>query len=469
MKSRIMFVFLLVWALLMPLRPASAQEGIQVSDEKAILNFPESVIFQATLTAQIKMERIVLEYGADQLTCGTVIAKAFPTFSPSTSAKVSWTWEMRQSGSLPPGATLWWRWRVTDVNGQEYVTPQQTITWLDDDHDWKHVSEGGINLHYYGASKSFAQELHSAAVTALNRLKQDLGIQPDKAVDIYIYANTADMRSAILYEPGWAGGLAFPEHNIVIIGVSAENLEWGKRTVAHELTHVLVGHRTFSCLGSLPTWVNEGLAMYGEGGPEDYQQAVFEKAIEENSLLSLRSLSGGFSEESERANLSYTQSYSVIRFLIETYGRQKMDALLTQLSAGETIDSALQTVYGLDVDGLEDAWRAAIGASPRAGGGQATPRPTATMVPTIAPIAGVPAVPGESPTPLPAPRSTAVPVSTNKPISSPTPTPSSPLSLPIDASLLKALGIALACLLVAILAIGGPILVTTHRRRRKTP
>ena len=76
------------------------------------------------------------------------------------------------------------------------------------------------------------------------------------------------MRDAVLYEPGWTGGLAYPDHNIVIIGITPDQMDWGKRTQAHELTHVLVGQLTFSCLGDMPTWLNEGLAMYGEGGPE---------------------------------------------------------------------------------------------------------------------------------------------------------------------------------------------------------
>ena len=35
---------------------------------------------------------------------GEVIAKAFPQFTPGKTVEAEWTWEMRQSGSLPPGA-----------------------------------------------------------------------------------------------------------------------------------------------------------------------------------------------------------------------------------------------------------------------------------------------------------------------------------------------------------------------------
>jgi hypothetical protein len=157
---------------------------------------------------------------------------------------------------------------------------------------------------------------------------------------------------------------------------------------------VLVGHLTFSCLGDVPTWLNEGLAVYSEGGLDSASQQQLGDAIRDNTLLTVRSLSGGFSEVSDKAYLSYSQSYSVAKFLIETYGQEKMTSLLVSLRDGLTTDEALMLTYGFNVEGLEDAWRAAIGAQPRTASpdGQATAQPTPTFVPTIVPVGGVPFV-----------------------------------------------------------------------------
>ena len=38
-----------------------------------------------------------------------------------------------------------------------------------------------------------------------------------------------------------------------------------KIPIIHELTHILVGQFTFSCIGTLPGWIEEGLAMFSEG------------------------------------------------------------------------------------------------------------------------------------------------------------------------------------------------------------
>ena len=306
----------------------SASSSTKITGDQPTFNFPDSITFRATIESSAPITSVILEYGTDQLTCGSVIAKAFPQFTPNTTVNAEWTWEMKQSGSLPPGASLWWRWRYIDEDGTENVSEKKTLTWLDSEHDWQTVTSGFINLHWYSGDQTFAEDLLNAALTGLARLKNDAGLQPDQPIHLYIYANTEDMKDAILYEPSWTGGLAYPEHNVVIIGISQRDLDWGRTTIVHELTHVLVGHLTFSCLGGVPTWLNEGLAVYSEGKLDPSAEAQLNEAIQNDQLLSVRSLSSGFSEVPSRAYLSYSQSYSIVKFLIETYGQEKMNSLM---------------------------------------------------------------------------------------------------------------------------------------------
>lgn len=390
---------------------ASAQSGISVTDNQADLDFPAQIDFSIALHSDAEITEIVLEYGVEQLTCGTVVSKAFPEFTPSPDVEAEWTWEMLQTGSEPPGAQIWWRWYAADASGDELLTDQQTITWLDDHHHWQTISEGSINLHWYSGSQSFGYELHGAATDALLRLEQATGLVPDNPVDLYIYASPSELRDAVFYEPGWTGGLAYASNNIVVIGISPSDIEWGKRTEAHELTHILVGRFTFSCLVSIPTWLNEGLAMYGEGGLTPEEAGQLEEAIAENTLLSARALTGSFSENPEVASLSYSQSYSLVNFLITEYDQQHMFDLLIALRDGAPIDQALETIYGFDVDGLEDAWRESVGAQPRvAGGATPTPTPIPTVVPTFAPVSGIPLAAEPATTPSPAEHPTATPI-----------------------------------------------------------
>ena len=381
---------------------ALASPLTNVTNNEITLDFPETATFSARFTDDVDIASVVLEYGNEQQTCGEVIAKAFPQFTPGKTVNAVWTWEMRQSGSLPPGATLWWRWRVTGANGQETVSETKTATWLDDVHDWKAMNNGDfLRLHWYEGDQIFAMDLAKAAYYGLQFNETQSGLKADAPIDIYIYASNDDLKDAILYEPSWTGGQAFPDQDIVILGISESDLDWGRDAVIHELTHVLVGHLTFSCLGDVPTWLNEGLAVYSEGELDTPSQRQLEDAIRDDTLLTVRLLSGSFSEVSDKAYLSYSQSYSITKFLIETYGQEKMTALLLALKDGMTIDDALIQTYAFDIEGLEDAWRQAIGAQPRSVSAQPTAQPTPTFVPTLVPVSGAAVAPQATPTAIP--------------------------------------------------------------------
>jgi hypothetical protein len=390
MRLKITSIIALFILMAGPSYAVSAASLADVTEDKVTLNFPETATFSAQLSASATITSVTLEYGNEQQTCGEVVAKAFPQFNPSTTVDLEWTWDMRQSGSLPPGSTLWWRWRYADETGQEYTSETQTATWLDDRHDWETVSSGNIRLHWYDKDESFAQTMLDAGLEGLRRNEEQAGLTTDSPVDIYVYPNYNDMQDAILYEPSWTGGMAFPEHNIVIMGISGSDSAWDRNTVIHELTHVLVGHFTFSCIGTVPTWLNEGLAMFSEGELDSNMRSQLDQAIQSNTLIPVRSMNGGFSELPDKANLSYSESYSITKFLIDTYGQEKMTDLLVALRDAMPVDDALLEVYGFDTDGLEDGWRQSIGAVPRAVSAQPTAMPTPTHVPTYVPVSGAP-------------------------------------------------------------------------------
>jgi len=264
---------------------------------------------------------------------------------------------------------------------------------------------------------------------------------------VYIYANTDDMRGAILYEPGWTGGQAFPDYNSVIIGISPDEIEWGRRTEAHELTHVLVGHLTFSCIGSVPTWLNEGIAVYGEGGPQPAAQQQLDSAITNDTLLSAHVLSGQFSERRDAADLSYGQSYSMVNFLVKTYGRDKLLLLFGALRDGMTIENSLQKVYGFGLDTMEDRWRAAVGARVRANSAQApTPTTAPTPVPTYPPINAAPSSAAVSVPPTPTTPSLAA-----QPAAAPSGGGLAPFVAVIGFALVVLIGIALGIAMLLVL------------------
>jgi Peptidase MA superfamily len=443
---------LLPLLLLLPLSALAAAPlpSIIVAEAEAVLHYPDSIDF--TLHAA-SAEGIVLaevEYGLEIASCGTDINRAEPEdFEASTVVDAVWTWDMRQSGSLPPGAQLWWRWHLVEAGGSNFRTPTQTITWLDDVHPWKTLSESNLSLHTYNATPDMQRQLLQAAVSGAARLSNELGPLSADKVDLYIYDSTDAMREAILFEPQWTGGMAFPEYRTIILGIGESDLEWGLNAVEHELAHVVVGNMVSACYSRLPTWLSEGLAMVAEGGIDSESQAMLDQALADDSFYPVRAMSDGFTEDPSGASLAYAQSYSIVTFLLKQYGRERLLDLLAASQAGSSPDSALMEVYGFDMDGLDRAWRGWIGAPARPGSGS-TAEATPTVMPTYQPLAGAPLAVTATPIPyepLP-PRSSAGTNGTLK-------------------QTLTLIGVACACIAILVtLAILTLILV---RRRRKHP
>ena len=59
----------------------------------------------------------------------------------------------------------------------------------------------------------------------------------------------------------------------------------------------------------------------------------------------------------DEVRLFYSQSAGIVRFLMNEFGHERMDALLTEINEGRKIDDALNATYGFGVDELDTRWR----------------------------------------------------------------------------------------------------------------
>ncbi|HUN23175.1 MAG TPA: peptidase MA family metallohydrolase [Anaerolineales bacterium] len=345
-------------------------------------DFPNAATFQLSAQSDVNITEVRFEFGHRVNDCGNDLSYALPDFEAGKQVEVSYEWNMRATVPLPPGAQIWYRWVITDANGQQITSERTELTWLDDKHDWQEIEKDTVVLHWYAGRDSFAEQLLNTAVQAKADIANAYNISTDNKVHFYIYKNTNEMRDSLLFEPQWTGGQAFSDQNIVVIGIgdNSSDLEWGLRTVAHEFTHVIVGNVVSSCYASVPTWFNEGIAMYIEGEDASYEKGVLDDAIKSGDLFALRPLSNGFTEDPDKANLAYLQSKSIVGYLVKTYGKEKMQALLQAFNQGYQYDNALQIALGVQLEELERNWRASVGASE-------LPLPTAgfTATPTIFP------------------------------------------------------------------------------------
>jgi len=347
----------LVSILLITPTVAHAQEEISLLDSTAEVFFPSALVFNIKAESSSDITKVRLHYQVDKMNYAQVTSEAWPDFAPSPKVETQWTWDMRRV-SLPAGAMVQYWWTIEDKAGNTLITTADVVRFDDLRYSWQSLTEGQLKLFWYEGSRSFAEELMAASQQALERLAQDTGAYPEKRISVYVYADSKDLRSAMIFPREWTGGVAFTEFGIIAVGVSEEQLDWGKGALAHELGHSVIHQITFSPYGAiLPTWLDEGLAMHAEGELDPYLQSWLEAAVSKQRLISVRSLSSPFSAKAEEAYISYAQSQSLVQFLLQNYGKDNVLRLLILLKEGNSCDEALTQVYGFNQDGLDELWR----------------------------------------------------------------------------------------------------------------
>ena len=339
-----------------------SKNAIAVQTSTAAVDFPSKLTFNLSVNDDVNITDIRLRYTVERDYFANVFSESFVEFTPSAAVQTSWVMDMQQVGGLPPGSTLNFWWVIKDTSGRSFESTPQKVEFADNRFQWKNVKQNNITLYWYSGSDAFANQLMTTAQQSLVRLESKTGAKLVKPIRIYIYASSQDLQGSMIFPAEWTGGVAFTEYAIIAIGIAPSNLAWGETAIAHEFTHLAVHQMTFNPYNDLPTWLDEGLAVYNEGQPDPGMVSALNKAISSKTLVSIRSLTSPFSAYSDAASLSYGESYSVVNYLITAYGQQKMLALLNTFQQGSGYDDAFNKVYGFDMDQLNILWKQKIGA-----------------------------------------------------------------------------------------------------------
>ncbi|MBI2935117.1 MAG: hypothetical protein HYY29_06065 [Chloroflexi bacterium] len=347
--------------------PPAGDASLEVTDNRVSADFPRALSFKLRAQSSENINRITLSYNVNKITVAPVVNEVRVNFTPSREADVEWVWDQRKGG-IPGGAEVSWEWLV-DTGGKRIRTEKKTFLYHDPRFDGASLlTVGDVNIYWYDGSAAYGQTLMDAAQDALKRLADDTGSRLTRPVKVYVYPTYEALRSALVFPQEWTGGVAFTEYGIVAIGVATDraSIEFGKKTVAHELGHLVSFQVTFNSYGvGMPTWLNEGLAQYAEGAPDSDRKGRLQLAVRQDKLFSIKSLAGSFPAGTDEALLAYGQADSVVRFLIEKYGKDRMLQYLGLFRKGIAAEEGLKQVYGFDYDGLDAAWRASIGAKAR--------------------------------------------------------------------------------------------------------
>ncbi|MBW2690000.1 MAG: tetratricopeptide repeat protein [Deltaproteobacteria bacterium] len=208
--------------------------------------------------------------------------------------------------------------------------------------------------HVSGLASAILETLEDA----YTELGSALNYYPDVRVPVLLY--TRRDFSSVTSSPDWAGAVYDGKIRLPLGGMQQMTGPLAA-LLYHEYSHVLV---RFLANRHTPVWLNEGLAELAGRRMYSPPLAHLHEAIEADQLISWDDLTGsiaGFSNS--KARLAYEQSYSMVYFMVDSFGWHKMTELLERIGKRQAWQSAIAAVYqdyGLDWPAILTEWQAGL-------------------------------------------------------------------------------------------------------------
>jgi hypothetical protein len=275
---------------------------------------------------------------------------------------------------LPPGIDIVYFWRVVDIDGNISESDEQTLFYMDESIDWETRTDGLVTLYWSDGDDGFASDVVETATRTIETLGTRFGVDADEPIRIVVYGDEGEFSGALPPNSAeWIGGQAHPELNAIVayidpgFGADAEV----QRMIPHEVSHLVLHQATENPFNSPPNWMEEGLAVYNQEREDSTLRDTLEDAIDDGRLIPVRALNSSFPLDPDQAYLSYAESWSIVTFIVEELGDEKMAALVSVFREEVAYDEAVERSLGMTIEQLDAAWKdwlGYVGDQPVAGG-----------------------------------------------------------------------------------------------------
>ena len=443
--SRLLLALLMV-AFLSP-ATAAAEGPIEAKVTSIENKFPDELVFTVQVESNVAdIRSIVL-----RSVVGSGPAERYGDleFTPGRKVEAQLTFKTGGNHFVAAGADITHWLEVEDQAGNKRETPREVFWYADTRFQWENVKAGPVTVFYYGGAEGNAQAVLEAADQTRQKVGRMFGAEA-RPFRVMLYNSPQDIVGAQREELSEVrrreilrAGVAYSGEDLVQV-LGFRGALGTADTARHEITHLYVH---WAAGGNVPAWLNEGLAVWAQTDPGGEYRRALSRAIERDALLLLRGMAR-FPGRSDESILAYGQAYSVVSYLIDTQGPDKLRRLLESIKAGEGVVRGLESIYGLTLDKLDAEWRKSVGAPPRS---------YESVLPTPIPVPVIPSIGAVSPPPQPQPSGSAA--------DAPADAPADATDTPRAAGISPLVAVAGGILVVLLALVAGAAVFTLVRRR----
>jgi hypothetical protein len=337
----------------------SPSPAIEVISQSVESHFPDD----CTFTAQVRSDAgdivdaaIYYRLGWDE---AERIGRPEP-FAPAAEVTLTHVWDT-SGETVPPFIEIAYYWRIVDSAGNEFVTGSVQAEYVDHTHDWQSLRDEHVIVYWYDRPADFGEALFEAAAEGYDHVASVTGVTTERPARVVVYNNRRDF--CTFYAPNscqdWVGGQALSGITVQH-GIDQEWLVY--EVVPHELAHVFYNEIFRDTWVRVPTWFNEGIAVYNERIDHERDEAIVAEAAAHDELIPLRHMGTQASGLARDAvHLWYAEAYSLVAFIVDVYGEEKLGQVILTLADNHPMEGALQLVLDMDLIEFEMAWRSWLG------------------------------------------------------------------------------------------------------------
>lgn len=355
MKKRLFLFLQILLVSLLVYFPAAAQAKITVEQVSVNYYFGEYISIRGKVVSPQAIKDVLVFMRAEGET-NTRVERA----SLDQGGIVTLRHNIRD-GALRPFANVnfWFRFTLEDDTTAD--TSEFFFRYLDNRFPWQTREEQTLHIHWYAGDITFGQDALDTARNAVDRVGKFLPATLNKPVNVYIYASTADLQSALeLGGQSWVAGHASPDLGVVLVSIPP-GPEQGlamDRQIPHELAHILTYELSGERYTFLPVWLKEGIASVAELSPSPDYAASLNQATKNGTLIPFSTLCDSFPLDASSRFLAYAQAASFTRYLVDEYGISGLNRLVESYGDGLSCDQGAQRALGIPLEQLERTWRA---------------------------------------------------------------------------------------------------------------
>ena len=365
--ARSIEVAVVLFALLLGLAvtPRTAHAGtITAGDPTTTSADPKAVVFKVTVQAPSGLQTATLDYklfNPDTTVGGSQQAEV----NGSTATEVTVTLNTNSNERyIPIGSFFRYTWTLVDKDGTRVVTPERSFVFLDGRYQWQEKTTGNFTVYWYGDNVRNADLALQAAAASTADNEKLLNVKLTYPIRLVVWRRESEGEAAQQSRGGsfdrqvvTGGARVAPDvvHLYDPIGGFVD-------VVRHEIAHIVTKVAGDGPFGRLPSWIDEGTAVFAQTDPGGYRFAL-QSAIQSDNLTRLRAMSSP-ANQANKVDIFYGQSWATVKYMVDKHGQPKFADLYKTFRASGDMDGALKQVYGVDQDGLYNEWRQSVGLKP---------------------------------------------------------------------------------------------------------